>query len=216
MLYLSQKDDRWKNVKLGSCNVTIGSDGCKITVLGMLADITPDVVNKRFRSSGKYTDKCSVSDINVPFVMPELEIANRWPKMAEVKVPVGQHFVVALDTKHIVDPWTGAGGENNNGYKILNYRNITPKLNQGDSMASQEYEILKNDFNKLTNEVYQKGIRISDLEAWTKSVEKKLASLNIVVQPTPQFTENETSEIKGIVKSWKDFWTWVKNKLGIK
>ena len=127
MKQYSQRDKRWKDIQLGDCNgVTIGSQGCKISCIGMLTDTPPDLVNVRFLESGKYVNGCNVADATIPSVFPQLELTDRFPKIAEVKVPKGQHFVVALDNKYIIDPWTGASGLNP--YTILNYRNITPKI----------------------------------------------------------------------------------------
>jgi len=50
MQYLSQRDPRWANIRLGwgdTNTSTIGSHGCTITALAMLAGLTPKEVNER-------------------------------------------------------------------------------------------------------------------------------------------------------------------------
>jgi hypothetical protein len=126
--YCWQNNPSWKNIKLGNCpKATIGSDGCKISCLAYLANIPPDLVNVRFLEAGKYHNGCLISDSNIPSVLPELELANRFPKIAEVVMPAGkgQHFVVALDSRNIIDPWNNFSGVSP--YKIKNYRDITLK-----------------------------------------------------------------------------------------
>lgn len=59
--YLSQRDPRWANVKIGDTNLTIGRWGCTITSLCMLAEyfgekVTPDKVARvpgLFNKDGK-------------------------------------------------------------------------------------------------------------------------------------------------------------------
>lgn len=51
MTNLSQRDSRWKNIKLGFSKVTtIGSHGCCITAIAMLAGLTPVEVNNRLKA----------------------------------------------------------------------------------------------------------------------------------------------------------------------
>lgn len=54
---LSQYDERWKNIKLGTSNLTIGEAGCLITCCSMLASTTPDLLNKKLIEIGGYADQ---------------------------------------------------------------------------------------------------------------------------------------------------------------
>ena len=47
---LNQRDARWKDIKLGFGNTTIGGYGCTITCVAMLAGLTPDDVNARLKN----------------------------------------------------------------------------------------------------------------------------------------------------------------------
>jgi len=52
---LSQKDPRWKDIKLGNSNLTIGSDGCLDTCFAMAFGVTPDEFNARMKAVGGFT-----------------------------------------------------------------------------------------------------------------------------------------------------------------
>ena len=52
---LSQKDPRWKDVKLGNSNLTIGSDGCLVTNFAMVFGVTPVEFNERMKEVGGFT-----------------------------------------------------------------------------------------------------------------------------------------------------------------
>jgi hypothetical protein len=59
---LNQKDPRWKSKKLGTSKVTIGSDGCAISVLAMLLtyyrhQITPEVLNDLLVANNGYANE---------------------------------------------------------------------------------------------------------------------------------------------------------------
>ena len=54
MTPLSQRDPRWKDIKLGTGSTTIGQEGCLVTCLAMLAGTTPDVVNEELKRVGGY------------------------------------------------------------------------------------------------------------------------------------------------------------------
>jgi len=56
MKIFSQIDPLWKNDKLGSCSDTIGTSGCKITCYGMIADKTPQEINKILKEKKGYTN----------------------------------------------------------------------------------------------------------------------------------------------------------------
>ncbi len=56
-----QTNSRWKNKRLGTCNVTIGTHGCFVVALSMLADKRPDEVNDLLRDKGGYSQGCLVN-----------------------------------------------------------------------------------------------------------------------------------------------------------
>lgn len=51
---LWQNDPRWKNLKLGNSNLTIGGWGCTLSCLSIIAGVTPDVFNERLKAVGGF------------------------------------------------------------------------------------------------------------------------------------------------------------------
>ena len=52
---LWQKDPRWRNVKLGNSDLTLGSDGCLVTCFAMVIGVLPDEFNARMKAVGGFT-----------------------------------------------------------------------------------------------------------------------------------------------------------------
>src|SRR3990167_8281017 len=78
----SQRDPRWKNVKLGfSKKLTIGSDGCVITSLANMLSIfgyseTPDSVNTKLKGVNGFIDGLIIWS----------RVSRAWPKVRFVKL----------------------------------------------------------------------------------------------------------------------------------
>jgi hypothetical protein len=62
MKIFSQVDPLWKNDKLGSCSDTIGKSGCKVVCYSMIADKTPQEINKILKEKNGYTNGCLTED----------------------------------------------------------------------------------------------------------------------------------------------------------
>jgi len=69
MEHYSQRDPRWKNEKMGTSNYTIGSQGCFISSLGMLAYKTPHEVNDIMTKKGGYANGCLVKSIKASQIL---------------------------------------------------------------------------------------------------------------------------------------------------
>jgi hypothetical protein len=176
MLYLSQKNPAWKDIKLGTCSKdTIGSSGCFVTSLGMLADITPDVANKMIMDGGGYVDGCNIGD---PYKIAEILGLNYEGKTTEYQNDtciaetnhyaasgVPQHFFIWLGNGRIVDSLTGVESENK--YKIVSFRLFRPKgVDMGFSDEHMR-ALIENDFRaqrqNLLGSVDEKGLQ-SDVD----------------------------------------------------
>lgn len=131
MTPLNQRDPRWSRIALGTSNTTIGSHGCTITCIAMLAGTTPDVVNKRFKALPKdkngntgFANGNLVVWTRIREAFPDLEF--RWrsytynndviktnvPTMVEVDFDGSprsndSHWVVFIGNKQLLDPWYG-------------------------------------------------------------------------------------------------------------
>jgi hypothetical protein len=126
---LSQRDPRWRDVKLGFSTLTIGGYGCYITCLAMITGKTPIEVNDILRAAGCFfKDKSgqmalldstkAAKALGIGFLGIQYDINKEpsWmPNIKEVDMSPApgkqQHFVVRFkDTdgkKKIIDPWTG-------------------------------------------------------------------------------------------------------------
>lgn len=141
MIYLSQRDPKWVNEKLGQSSLTVGRYGCTTTCISMLSDYfgcykSPIVLA---HNVANYTKEGLVIWQNLSF--PKMKFVKRTfgENMAEIvsamkdndravmlNVSDGAHWVVGLSKKLLgndyvmLDPWTGAKGS----VKAV-YRNVT-------------------------------------------------------------------------------------------
>ena len=128
MQIYNQRDVRWKDIPLGTGNLTIGEAGCTITSVGMLADITPDEVNIRLLSVGGYAHTNLIIWSKIKAAIPWLEhewrgyiydndkvskaIADNGGCLVEVDFDgtprtSDRHWVTFIGNKKMYDPWTG-------------------------------------------------------------------------------------------------------------
>lgn len=126
MKLFSQRDVRWINTKLGTSNTTIGSHGCCITSIGMLADMEPPEVNLRLIGKGGFVNGNLVIWSKIKEAIPRLEfewrgytydnnavksaIARFGGCLVEVNgAPIGgfRHWVVFIGNQRLYDPWDG-------------------------------------------------------------------------------------------------------------
>lgn len=80
--FFSQTNPSWRYNKLGTCNLTIGSSGCAITSISMVANkykssVTPSSMNSYLTSNNGYANGCDVY----------------WYKAANVDGPAGFTYV---------------------------------------------------------------------------------------------------------------------------
>lgn len=123
MQLLSQRDPRWRDIKLGfTTTTTIGSHGCTITCLAMISDTTPDYVNERLKAVKGYAQGNLVIWTKIPEALPQLQfiergtvynndrVKNNLPALVEVnglKIGGVRHWVVFIGNQKIYDPWYG-------------------------------------------------------------------------------------------------------------
>lgn len=63
--FFSQRDPQWSSKKLGTCSVTIGSDGCAMTCVSMAlsyrgANVDPAKLNSWLTSNAGYSGGCDI------------------------------------------------------------------------------------------------------------------------------------------------------------
>lgn len=156
----SQKDFRWSNKKLGTCNTTIGLSGCFITSLGNLLDKTPLEVNQILLEGGGYKYGCMVDSYKAAKLLgmsyekksPITPVEE--PVIAETdyyapKIP--KHFFVLLPNKDIIDPLNPIIRKNN--FSIKSIR-IFKKLLVSPPTGGEQGVGKKN----MTNEEFLKAL----------------------------------------------------------
>lgn len=124
---LSQRDPRWASTPLGtSKTTTLGSHGCTVTGLAILAGLDPLEVNARLISVGGYAKTNLVIWAKIKEAIPHLEFVERGYTynndkvkkaiedyggcLVEVdgkKIGGDRHWVVYIGNKQMIDPWYG-------------------------------------------------------------------------------------------------------------
>jgi hypothetical protein len=128
----SQRDNAWKNVKLGTSNYTLGSQGCVVTSLANMIDRTPVEVNQILRYNNGFKNGCLIIWQRAADLLGLRYDSNNgalkfFPCLGETMITANQqHFFIMLDPVTIIDPLDGRIKVNP--YKIRSYRNIGPKI----------------------------------------------------------------------------------------
>jgi len=170
MTGLSQRDTRWKNTKLGTSDTTIGSHGCTITALTMLAGLDRvDDVNDRLNKVNGYLrgnlliwSKIEEAIPWLKFIWRGYSYDNEAVKQAiedyggclvEVDfdgtpMTCDKHWVLYIGDGKMYDPWTGTERSTNvyslpTGYAIIK--------TEGEDM-SEELETCLTDRKKFWDE----------------------------------------------------------------
>lgn len=194
MNQLSQRDQKWKNHKLGfSTNTTIGSHGCTITCVAMLLGVTPDVVNERLKAVKGFANTNLIIWAKVKEAFPNAEFEWRGYSYENDRVktaiekngaclvevdgtPIGgdKHWVLYTGDKKLIDPWDGQEKPTSSykaiGYSIINVNGPTPG---GDmvQVPSEDFEnLVKNstEYDKFVKAGYES----------VEKVDEKITSLN--------------------------------------
>ena len=130
MIY-SQRDKRWKDIKLGSCKKTIGEAGCLVTIFAFLFDKTPAEINKLLFLQGGYAYGCEVwwikaaNILGFEFLGWGNDVPKYMPVIAEVKSKGQKHFVLVKSMTEVFDPYFGDVIRFTDRYdKVVSYRYI--------------------------------------------------------------------------------------------
>lgn len=160
---LSQRDPRWKDIKLGNSNVTIGAYGCFITCIAYLLGTTPDIVNDRLKATKDgYVQNNLVSWSKLPEAFPGVAVSHvlepynndvvkaNLPVLVTVDgSPIGSplHAVVYIGNQKLMDPWTGTI-EPTSKYKAQKFVVIKGKY-------QSNFQVDEQTFRKLVNKATQ-------------------------------------------------------------
>jgi flagellar biosynthesis chaperone FliJ len=162
---LSQRDARWKDIKIGNSTSSIGSYGCTLVCLSMLAGTTPDVVNAFLTAvDGFLVDRIIWAKIN------ETKLGLHFPDMGRqysyndvavreaiernggclvevdydgvVATPSDRHWVLYIGNHQLIDPWTGTIRPTSS-YPLVKGYAIIEKNNDNNDLSSSEENILQ-------------------------------------------------------------------------
>lgn len=119
----SQNDPRWKDIKVGTSNLTIGEIGCVITCIGMKYGLTPDKVNELLNNvPDGFVQSNLVNWTKLPVALPGSEFVYKYsyydneivrqnlPCIVEVDAtPIGgtTHWVLYVGNQILYDPFDG-------------------------------------------------------------------------------------------------------------
>ena len=217
MIPLSQRDPRWKDIKLGTGSTSIGGEGCLITCLAMLASTTPDVVNEELKRVGGYQNGnlviwSALDRTNLGFQFIERskvynneKVSNNLPCIVEVdgsRIGAKQHFVLYIGNKRMIDPWTGVDKDTSYypavGYAIVKV-DIIPQEPIAPPMDDIRLTILE------ANNIKTEGQLREVLGAWNDYAPLK-TDLDNARKEIERLTQIETKyeELKKIHESVKD------------
>ena len=129
MRAFSQRDKRWKDLRIGKTVLTMEHFGCLIVSLAMLNDQDPDEVLAMLNRSNAFNDKGMLySDIAAKTLgfryRGKSKKAPKYPCVAETDhyahLHTPSHFFIWQPNGLIIDPLDGF--EKNNPYNIVSYR----------------------------------------------------------------------------------------------
>lgn len=163
MIKLSQQDNKWKNHRLGTGNNTIGSHGCAITCLSMMAGVTPDYTNNLLRDNKGYYNKDLVIWQTASQLLG-LEYNSRTDKqvytptiMRVFSRTIPMHFVIWMGGDLIIDPLDGREKQyRTSGYTFHSWRNVKLKdlpTNKNNIMTKDEFISITRQINRGDFEV---------------------------------------------------------------
>jgi len=154
LILLSQHDPRWKDIKVGTSNSTIGQIGCTITCIAMKYGLTPDKVNELLNNAGGYAQTNLVNWTKLPQALPGTEFVYKYsnyeneivkqnlPCLVEVDAtPIGgtRHWILYVGNGILYDPWDG-------------------QAKSTDTYTPLSFVVLKGIYNESTQQVVKQTV----------------------------------------------------------
>jgi len=147
MQYLSQRDPRWAQEKLGTCNTTFIGNGCFLVSLGMLFGIDPRTLNKLLIDQCGYFQGCNIDAPRVAKIAgysykklsPSELYKTEFPLIGETdhyrSSGVPQHFFVLLSPTQIIDPLDLVPAPKRNPYNLISLRQFKSMMTKQEVQA---------------------------------------------------------------------------------
>lgn len=158
MIPLSQRDKRWKDIKLGFSDTTIGDYGCTITCIAMIVGTTPDVVNERLKQVQGFAQGNLVIWAKIEQAFTGIKVRRVWTyDNADVKAnvkhvlvevdgkPIGgyRHWVVYVGNQKLYDPWDGQEDPTSDYASPVSYCVLEGKWEQGQAIPNNEPVVIE-------------------------------------------------------------------------
>jgi len=184
---LSQRDKRWGSLKLGNSDLTIASDGCLLTSLSFLANVTPDIANEKLKSVSGFQGALVIW-AKVQEALPSLTLLKRGYTSS---VPEGycvvevdfdgtpatddRHWVVSVPNRNeYMDPWVGAWVPKTKFPIVKGFAHFEIQEGGEDPVKIAE---LEQKISILTNEVVDKQKAITAYEGQLTEYRERVAEM---------------------------------------
>jgi hypothetical protein len=210
MVSLSQRDNRWKDIKIGNSNYTIGGTGCLITLLAIMADTTPDIVNQKLKEVGGYYGALVVW-AKIDEALPRLNFIKRAYSYSNdivakavqdygacpvevdgTKIGGDKHWVLYIGNQQIIDPWYG-DIRSTSEYPAVGYAVIGIKPQEPTSSDEQRaIEVLKQAFQELPQD---DPLKQGNLEGFIRALKDEHSILK-EVKKNEQILKDEVSDLE--------------------
>jgi hypothetical protein len=247
MTPLNQRDPRWANERLGTGannKTTIGSHGCLITCIAMIAGITPPEVNQRLISIngyaasstgvlnlviwGKLTEAIPWITVGARASYDNAVVSKNLPCVIKVdgtRIGATQHWVVFIGNQTMNDPWNGVQRATNY-YPALGYaivKKTGEKENMSDEYGNMVWKSTQHDGtvkylygDKNPREVPSEEIvnHIGGLRSRITTLDKELGTLKAEVENREEQTSRLKVQVSEAESEIKDLRIKLSEKIG--
>jgi copper chaperone CopZ len=221
----SQRDNKWKDDKMGSG--TLGNFGCAVTCISMMSEITPAVMNNEIKSVGGYQDNMLIWEkldlikgldfIKRVRAYENTEVANNLPCLVEVNgAPIGgtTHWVLYIGNQRCWDPWDGK--EKPIGYSVIKWKApaveplpcVITDQTKIPQLDGQEVQAVKSSIIAKDTEITNLKLSVTALNASITDLQYKLDHL------PPNSSQALFIALHDVI--WGKGWVWDRmNKLKV-
>lgn len=230
---LSQRDKNWADKKLGSStNTTIGSHGCTITCVAMLAGLNPDEVNDSLNDVGGYANTNLIVWTKIKQAIPWLNFEWRGYSYDNDKVKeaidkyggclvevsgkrIGgdKHWVLFIGNKQMIDPWTGSVKSTEWYGAPTGYSTIAVDKNNVKPLPN-ELEVCMADRSRFWQERDEARKLLEEEKNRSNSLLEETKRLNDALQDSRKQLSGEKTKSDEYKKQYQDFVDKVAAKIG--
>lgn len=213
----SQKDERWKKLKINKTNLTLETHGCFICALSSLLDQTPDITLEAlnnansFNSDGFLLSDVAAKSLGLKYMGKSKTKPTFYPTIAETDhykdKGYPQHFFTVVDKSRISDPLDGC--EKDNPYKIVSYRLFKTKVK-----PESVYPYRPPDY--IEQKPLKEDVRTADMPLCPLALNGTVLRHVPLKIPSTSSLEPETQPNANLTlfsKGWEGLVLWLKNLL---